>query len=147
MGPISPAFLTEACAIPNVIDVSPAERFGEPITLVSIPTSAERAEVESLLPAEGYEDRLYVMPVFGLGSFTGDTKETKDVVSLMYISPYNVYGTPENKELEKLMDDAFEREAQAWASMTAEEKREAIDQEVERQRASGRPEFGNCWSD
>ena len=127
--------------------MGPAERFGEPVTVVWIPTRAEHDEVESLLPAEGYEHRLYIMPLFGLGSFTGDTKETKDVLSLMYVSPYNIYGTPENKELERLMKDVEEREAQAWAAMTAEEKRAAIHKEVERQRASGRPEFGNCWTE
>lgn len=65
---------------------------------------------------------------------------------MAYVSPYNIYGTPENKKLEELMKDVEAREAEVWASMTPEEKQAAIEKEVDRQRSGGRPDFGNCWS-
>lgn len=142
---IAAAFLNQACEIPDVIDVSAANRFGEQVVVISIPTSAEHDKVKSLLSANGYEYSLHISPVFGLGSFTGNTKQTKKVLSLMYVSPYNIYGTPENKKLEELMADVFARETEIWASMTPGEKRDAIDKEVERQRSAKRPDFGNCW--
>ncbi len=143
---IAAALLNQICEVPDVIDVTSGNRFGEQVIVVSIPTSAEHDRVTSLLPANWDGDRFYVMPVFGLGSFTGDSKETKEVLSLAYISPYNIYGTPEQKKLEKLMDDIFAREAEVWAAMTPEDRRAAVDKDVNRKRSEGDPDFGNCWS-
>ncbi len=64
----------------------------------------------------------------------------------MYVNRYNVYGSPENKKLEVLMKEVEAREAEVWASMTPDERRAAIETEVERKRSAGRPNFGNCWS-
>ncbi|MGI9234683.1 MAG: hypothetical protein ACR2RD_13700 [Woeseiaceae bacterium] len=144
---ITAAFFNQVCENPDVIDVSSADRFGEQVIVISIPTSAEHDRVKSLLPADGHEYTLHITPVFGLGFFTGDSKETKGVLSLMHVSPYNIYGTPENKNLERLLKDVEVREAEVWASMNPEAKRAAIEEEVERQRSAGRPDFGNCWSD
>lgn len=146
MTAIAVAFLNQVCEIPDVIDVSSGNRFGEQVVVISIPTSAEHDKVKSLLPVNEYEYTLHIMPVFGLGSFTGNSKETKEVLSLAYVSPYNIYGTPENKRLEELMKDVEAREAEVWASMTPEKKQAAIEKEVDRQRSAGRPDFGNCWS-
>ena len=143
---IAVAFLNQVCEIPDVIDVSTGDRFGEKVVVISIPTSAEHDKVKSLLPAGGDEYTLHIMPVFGLGSFTGNSKKTKEVLSLVHVSPYNIYGTPENKKLEELMKDVEAREAEVWTSMTPEEKRAAIGKEVERQRSAGRSDFGNCRS-
>lgn len=143
---IAVAFLNQVCEIPNVIDVSSEERFGEQVVVITIPTSSEHEKVTSMLPAEGHEYTLHIIQIFGLGSFTGNSEETKNVLSLSHVSPYNVYGTPENKKLEELMKGIETREAEAWSSMTSEEKRTAIDTEVERQRSIGRHDFGNCWS-
>lgn len=146
MTAIAVAFLNQVCEIPDVIDVSAGNRFGEQVVVISIPTSAEHDKVKSLLPVGKYEYSLHIMPVFGLGSFTGNSKETKEVLSLAYVSPYNIYGTPENKKLEELMKDVEAREAEVWASMAPEKKQAAIEKEVDRQRSAGRPDFGNCWS-
>ena len=143
---IAIAFLNQACEIPDVIDVSAGDRFGEQVVVVTIPTSAEHESVKSMLPTEGHEHTLHIMPLFGLGSFTGDSAETKRVLSLMYVNPYNVYGSPENKKLEGLMKEVEAREAEVWASMAPDERRAAIETEVERRRSAGRPDFGNCWS-
>jgi len=143
---IAVAFLNQACEVPDVIDVSVGDRFGEQVVVISIPTSAEHDKVKSLLPADGVEYTLHIMPVFGLGSFTGDSRETKEILSLVHVSPYNIYGTPDNKKLEGLVEVVEAREAEVWASMTPQEKRVAIDTEVSRQRSAGRPSFGNCWS-
>ena len=126
--------------------MSAGNRFGERVVVISIPTSAEHDRVNSLLPVGEYEYSLHIVPVFGLGSFTGNSKDTKEVLSLAYVSPYNIYGTPENKKLEELMKYVEAREAEVWASMTPEKKRAAIEKEVDRQRSAGRPDFGNCWS-
>ena len=101
MTAIAVAFLNQVCEIPDVIDVSSANRFGEQVVVISIPPSAEHDKVKSLLPVDGYEYTLHIMPVLGLGSFTGNSKKTKEVLSLVHVSPYNIYGTPENKKLEK----------------------------------------------
>ena len=146
MTAIALAFLNQVCEIPDVIDVSAGNRFGERVVVISIPTSAEHDRVKSLLPVGEYEYSMHMVPVFGLGSFTGNSKDTKEVLSLAYVSPYNIYGTPENKKLEELMKDVEAREAEVWASMTPEKKRAAIEKEVDRQRSAGRPDFGNCWS-
>lgn len=144
---IAIAFLNQVCEIPDVIDVSTADRFGEQVVVITIPTSAEHDSVKSMLPSEGHEYVLHIMPLFGLGSFTGNSAETRRVLSLVYVHPYNVYGSPENKKLEELMKEVAVREAEAWTSMTADEKRTAVNAEVERQRSAGRAKFGNCWSD
>ena len=144
---IALSFLNQACEIPDVIDVSPAERFGEDVVVVTVPTDAERQKVKPLLAQIEHEYSLHLMTLFGLGSFTGDSPETQEVLSLMYVKPYNVYGTPENKELEAMMTEVESREAEVWASMTPVEQRAAIQAEIDGQRAAGRQEFGNCWSD
>ena len=144
---IALSFLNQVCDIPDVIDVSPAERFGEDVVVVTVPTDAERQKVRPLLAQIEHEYSLHLMTLFGLGSFTGNSPETRKVLSLMYEKPYNVYGTPENKELEAMMTEVESREAEAWASMTAGEQRAAIQAEIDGQRAAGRQEFGNCWSD
>ena len=141
------SLISQVCSIPGVIDVSPAERFGEQVVVVTIPTSAEHDGVRSLLPVDGHNHSFHVMPLFGLGSFTGNSPVTKAALSLMYVEPYNVYGTPENEKLEVLLDDIWAQEAEVWASMSADERRKAIAKEVDRTRASGRTEFGNCWAD
>jgi len=86
------------------------------------------------------------MPLFGLGSFTGNSSETKEVLSLTYISPYNVYGTPEYTKLEVLLRDVEAREEKVWALMTRDERRAAIEKEVRSKRSKGRADFANCWS-
>ena len=141
------SFVTQVCEIPDVIDVSPAERFGEDVVVITVPTDAERDKIKPLLAQVEHEYNLHLMTLFGLGSFTGDSSETKKVLSLMYVRPYNVYGTPENEELEALMDGVWSREAEVWASMTPAEKRTAIQVEIEQRRASGQQNFGNCWSE
>ena len=115
--------------------------------VITVPTDAERQKVVLLLENIEHTYSLHVMTLFGLGSFTGDTAETQKVLSLMYQQPYNVYGTPENAELEELMTEVESREADVWASMTTEERRAAIQGEIENQRASGRQDFGNCWQE
>ena len=144
---IALSFVNQVCEIPDVIDVSAADRFGEDVVVVIVPTDAERDKVRPLLAQVEHEYSLHLMTLFGLGSFTGDSPETKKVLSLTYLKPYNVYGTPENRELEALMDEVWSREAEVWASMTPAEKRAAIQAEIDRQRVSGRQNFGNCWSD
>lgn len=144
---IALSFLDQVCGIPDVIDVSPAERFGEEVVVITVPTHAEREKVKPRLALVQHEYSLHIMTLFGLGSFTGDSPETQKVLSLLYVRPYNVYGTPENRELEALMEDVESREADVWASMTPVEKRAAIQAEIEKQRASGRQSFGNCWPD
>jgi len=141
------SFVNQVCEIPDVIDVSPAERFGEEVVVVTVPTDAERDEIKPLLAQVEHKYNLHLMTLFGLGSFTGDSTETQKVLSLLYVEPYNVYGTPENRDLEALMDEVWSREAEVWASMAPTEKQAAIKSEIERQRASGRQNFGNCWSD
>jgi hypothetical protein len=147
MASIAVAFLNQVCEIPDVIDVSSGDRFGQQVVVITIPTSSEHEKVKSMLPAEAHEYTLHVKPLFGLGSFTGHSEETRKVLSLAQVSPYNLYGTPENKKLEERMKGIETREAEVWASMTSDEKRAAIDTEVERQRSTGHREFGNCWSD
>lgn len=143
---IAMAFVNQVCEIPDVIDVSTGDRFGEQVVVITIPTSAEHDNVKSMLPSEGREYELHIMPMFGLGSFTGNSTGTKTVLSLMNVYPYNVYGSPENKKLEDLMKEVETREAEIWASMTPDERRTVIETEVERRRSSGCPNFGNCWS-
>ena len=142
---IAMSFLNQVCEIPDVIDISPAERFGEAVVVITVPTDAERQKTTPLLAQVQHEYSLHVMTLFGLGSFTGDLPETQKVLSLLYVKPYNIYGTPENKELEALMKEVESREASIWASMTPAERQAAIRAEIERQRASGRQNFGNCW--
>jgi len=91
--------------------------------------------------------RVHISPLFGIGSFTGESEETKKVMSLIYVSPYNVYGTPENREIEELLDGIMAREREAWASMDAETRRKEIEMEVEKRRAAGWSGFGNCLSE
>jgi len=142
---IALSFLNQVCEIPDVIDVSPAERFGEEVVVITVPTEAEREKAKPLLAQVQHKYSLHVMTLFGLGSFTGDSPETQKVLSLLYVKPYNVYGTPENEELDALMKEVESREADIWASMTPAERRAAIQAEIERQRTSGRQNFGNCW--
>jgi len=137
--------MNQVCEIPDVIDVSPANRFGEEVVVVTVPTHTEREKAKPLLAQVQHQYSLHVMTLFGLGSFTSDSPETQKVLSLSYVSPYNVYGTPENEELEALMKEVESREADIWASMTPSERRAAIQAEIERQRAAGRQNFGNCW--
>ena len=144
---IALSFLNQVCEIPGVIDVSPAERFGEEVVVITVPTDAEREKAKPLLAQIQHQYSLHVMTLFGLGSFTGDSPKTQKVLSLMYVKPYNIYGTPENEELEALMKEVEYREADVWASMTPTERRAAIQAEIERQRASGRQNFGTCWPD
>ena len=143
---IALSFLNQVREIPDVIDVSPANRFGEEVVVITVPTPAERDKANPLLAQIEHSYSLHVMTLFGLGSFTGDSPETKKALSLMYVNPYNVYGTPENEELEALMKEVESREASVWASMTPEERRAAIQTEIDKQRASGRQDFGNCWA-
>ena len=140
------AFLNQVCEIPDVIDVSSGNRFGEQVVIISIPTSAEHDKVKALLPEGGHEYSVHIMPLFGLGSFTGNSKETTEILSLMHVSPYNIYGTPENQKLEELMKEVEAREGAVWSAMTAEEKRAAIEKEIDKHRSAGRSGFGNCWS-
>ena len=147
MATIAAAFLSQVCEISEVIDVSPGDRFGEQVVVITIPTNAEHDKVKSLLPSEGHNYILHVMPLFGIGSFTGNSSETKEVLALTHLSPYNVYGTPEYREFESLLRGVETREAEVWASMTTEERRAAIDEEVRSKRSVLRADFGNCWPD
>ena len=50
--------MNQFCEIPDVIDVSPAERFGEDVVVVTVPTDAERDEVRPLLAQVKHEYNL-----------------------------------------------------------------------------------------
>ncbi len=133
------------CGDPSVIDVSEAERFGEQVIVVTAATDVERDAVKAAMPDEFRNANLHFTSLFGLGSFTGDTEATKKTLSLAYTHPYNVYGTPENQELETLFDEVRAREREAWASMDDDERRDAITAEVRQWRDRGMTGFGNCW--
>ena len=139
-------FMHQFCDVPDVLNVSLADRFGEQVVSVTIPTIDEHDTVSSMITDEYPTVRVHISPLFGIGSFTGESEETKKVMSLIYVSPYNVHGTPENRELEKLMDGVMAREREAWTSMDVETRRKEIEKEVEKRRASGWPDFGNCIS-
>jgi len=144
MAAIAVAFLNQVCEISDVIDVETGSRFGEQVVVITVPTNAEYVRVAALLPTDGHEYTMHIMPMFGLGYFTGNSTETKNVLSLAHVEPYNIYGSPENKKLDELLKEVEEREAEAWSSMTQDEKQVAIGSEIDRQRSSGRAEFGNC---
>ena len=139
------ALMNAICGDPNVVDVSEAQRFGENLVVITVPTEAERDVVKAALPDEFSSVNLHFTTLFGLGSFTGDTKATKKALSLAYSPPYNVYGTPENEQLETLFDEIRAREAEAWALMNEEERRDAVSAEVIQWREKGMTGFGNCW--
>ncbi len=141
------ALMNAICSDPNVVDISPAERFGEAVIVVTAPTDAERDAVKAALPDEFSDANLHFTTLFGLGTFTGDTAATQKTLSLAYTPPYNVYGTPENQELETLFDEVWARERDAWASMNEDERRDAITAGVNQQRVRGMTDFGNCWDD
>ena len=142
---IAAALVSAICSDPQVIDVSAAERFGEEVIVVTAATDVERDAVKASMPDEFKTANLHFTTLFGLGSFTGDTKATKKTLSLAYEHPYNVYGTPENEKLEALFAEVEEREREAWASMNEEERRDAITAEVNQWRDRGMTGFGNCW--
>ena len=144
---VAAAFLSQVCGISEVIDVRPGDRFGEQVVVITIPTSAEHEKVMSLLPSEKHNYSLHLMPLFGIGSFTGGSSETQEVLALAHVSPYNVYGTPEYREFESLLKGVETREAEVWASMTTDERRAAIEEEVRSKRSALRADFGNCWTD
>ena len=138
------AFMQQFCDVPGVIDVSAANRFGEDVVAVTVPTENERETLISSLP-DSYEGvRVYIVPMFGIGSFTEESNDTKRFQSLMYTPPYNVFGTPENKELDALAERVLAREREAWVSMSAEARENAIVKEVLKRRENGWPKFGNC---
>ena len=132
---------------PNVIDVSKAERFGEELIVVTAATDVERDAAKAALPDEFKNTNLHFTTLFGLGSFTGETKATKKALELAYTHPYNVYGTPENRELDGMFEEVEAREREAWASMSKDERRDAIGAELKKWRDRGRTGFGNCWDD
>ncbi|MDJ0917022.1 MAG: hypothetical protein QNJ05_04600 [Woeseiaceae bacterium] len=144
---IAAALISAICSDPQVIDVSEAERFGEDVIVVTAATDVERDAIKASLPDEFRSANLHFTTLFGLGSFTGDTKATRKTLSLAYQPPYNVYGTPENEELETLFDEVKAREREAWASMNVDERRDAINAAVTQWRDRGMTGFGNCWDD
>ena len=138
------AFMQQFCGIPGVIDVSAGNRFGEDVVTVTVPTEDERETLSSSLP-DSYEGvRVYIVPMFGIGSFTKESSDTKRFESLMYTPPYNVYGTPENRELDALAEKILDQEREAWVSMSDEARENAIEEEVSKRRESGWRQFGNC---
>lgn len=141
------SLVAQACEIPNIIDVSKAERFGEPVVSVRIPTSAEHDAVQAALRGITSDVQLHISPIFGLGSFTGDTKETQRILDLAYQHPYNVYGTSEYSQMQEWLADVEARELDVWSSMTVEQRNKAIEAEIRKQHDSGNREFGNCWHD
>ena len=141
---IAVSFLAQVCDIPDVIDVATAERFGESVLVITIPTGVEHERVSSQIPPE-HQYSLHITPLFGLGSFTGDSAETQYALSLVTVSPYNVHGTEQNKTLEAQLKDVEAREAEAWAALPVQDRRAEIKAEIERRRAAGRREFGSCW--
>jgi len=140
------AFMQQFCSVPGVIDVSAANRFGEDVVTVTVPTVDERETLSSSLP-DSYEGvRVHIVPMFGIGSLTKDSNDTKRFESLVYTPPYNVYGTPENKELDALAERILAQEREVWVSMSDEAREDAVENEVLRYRENGRREFGNCRS-
>lgn len=139
--------MQQFCDIPGVLDVRVANRFGEDVVTVTVPTEDEREKLSSSLP-DSYEGvRVYIVPMFGIGSFTKESNDTKRFESLMYTPPYNVYGTPENKELDALAERILAQEREAWVSMSDEAREEAIEEEVSKRRQNGWRQFGNCrWN-
>ena len=139
--------VSQACGLPDVIDVTEADRFGERVVVVSIPTSAEHDAVTEALGTIETAATLHIHPVFGLGSFTGDSEETRRVLSLAHERPYNEYGTPEYEQMQGWLKDVETRELDVWRSMSLAEKQRAIAAEVLDRRKSGRSGFGNCWTE
>ena len=140
------ALMHQFCVGPDVLDVTLADRFGEQVVAVTIPTVDEYDAVSSTIPDSFRNVRVHISPLFGIGSFTGGFKETLEVLSLIYEEPYNVYGTPENRKLKELMAEVMVREREIWSSMDSEKRRNAIRKEIEEQRVSNGSEFGNCLS-
>lgn len=146
LGRVIAVLIHQFCVGPDVLDVTLADRFGEQVVAVTIPTIDEHDAVSSTVPDSFRSVRVHIIPLFGIGSFTGKSKETLEVLSLIYEEPYNVYGTPENRKLKGLMDEVMVREREIWSSMDSEKRRDAIRTEIKEQRASRGSEFGNCWS-
>jgi len=132
--------------IPEVIDMSVEDLFGEHVVVIWIPTSAEREKVKSLLSEVGDSYTLRIAPLLGLGFFTGNSEDTKRVLSLVDFGPHNIYWPAEDDKVEALIRSIEIREARVWAAMSEADKRSAIEKEIVKQRSFGRHDFGNCWS-
>ena len=134
------------CDIPEVIDVSAADRFGEQVVAVTIPTVDEHDAVSSMISDYDPNVSVHISPLFGIGSLTKESKETKKFESLIYKYPYNVYGTPEHKKLEELMKRVQARDKEVWASMDKKSRHAEIEKAIKVRRTYFRSDFGNCWS-
>jgi hypothetical protein len=129
---------------PVVIDVTTGNRFGEDVVVLTVPTQIEREALGESVPGYFEGVRIEVIPMFGIGSFTRDSSDTRRFTALIYTPPYNVYGTPENKEMDALAAKILLREREAWASMSDEAREKAIADEVVSRRKNGWHAFGNC---
>ena len=139
-------FMQSYAQHPLVIDVRSGDRFGERVISVTVATETERAAVKGLFPSYFEGIRVDVDLLFGLGSFTSQTPEFLEIDEKMFTSPYNIYGTPENKELERQINELYEREQQLWKAMDHSQQLAEIDAAVRLCAEQGWLNFGNCWT-
>lgn len=134
------AVLALVCELPGVVDVGAANRHGTEEVVVTVTDSSWYERVSRKAGAT-----VRVRPLFGLGSFTGNTLATKWADFVTVLPGASTYGTRMQRFHDRLLNDVMRREAEAWNAMGSDAQAQAVTEAIAQQRSKGQTGFGNCW--
>jgi hypothetical protein len=128
----------------GIVNVSPADRFGEAAISVTYVSKEDFEDLSKALPNtfKGFPIRLSGA-MWGIGGLTPDSADTKQFLKWVFTPPYNVGGTQANKELDVLQKKVLAADSSVWTSWSKEQRRKFVSDWIkkERRRIDG---FGNC---
>lgn len=142
---VTSALLVDVCALPRAIDVSMYRHEQQTQLIVTVPMHTDVSETSDQVLALSDEWEVKVMPLFGIGSFTSDSKKTQKALALTGDPQYQTAGTPESAELDQMLTSILEDENAVWLSKSESEQDAAIRTAIGETQRAGRTGFGECY--
>jgi hypothetical protein len=126
----------------GIYDISPANRFGEPVVSVSCITRADAERLAALIddPYKGCHIHLRA-PMWGVGELVPENDRA--FKAMLHKRDNVTYGTDGNRELQAFIRRAIEEDSRVWESWPAQERTRWIASRIRNARKTN-PSFANC---
>jgi hypothetical protein len=132
------------CLDSGVLEVGYGSRFDEDVISVVTVSKDDRERLLSILPSQFENFRVHISgPFYGIGGLMPDSPDTKRYRFWSQSPPYNVVGSPENRELDSLIEFLVTRDRDIWRSWDVAHKNSFIATWITKKREVD-PEFANC---
>jgi hypothetical protein len=128
----------------GVVDISHADRFGEAIISVRFVSKEDYENLKASLSNDfkGFPVR-FTGPIWGIGGLAPDSADTQTLANWVHTPPYNVSGTPANKEMKALADKVEATDSTIWFSMDKKARKTFVADWIQKERAKGL-NYSNC---